>query len=181
MLLTYSLLHGHPASLPCEQFLRAHGGWFTSTLTLLEAKAVLTKVYGVDPASASQKLQQFASGPLVCLELDTPAVLNTLTLADSLNLDHTDAALLHLVRQHQARWLATEDQSLARVCTALGITVLSPFDAALRQLVAAWESAHLPPKGLPRVLRRVHGWLAQSHPTAAPDFWSHTGGGSHLP
>jgi hypothetical protein len=39
----------------------------------------------------------------------------------------------------------------------------------------------LQPKGLPRVLRRVHKWLGQSHPKAAQDFWSQTGGGSHLP
>jgi hypothetical protein len=41
--------------------------------------------------------------------------------------------------------------------------------------------AHVPPKGLPRVLRRVQLWLSHSHPQAAQDFWSQTGGGSHLP
>jgi predicted nucleic acid-binding protein len=181
MIVVYSLLHGHPASLPCEQFLRAHGGWFTSTLALLEAKAILTKVYAVDPAAVTQKLRQVAGGPIACLDLDPPAVLDAMSLADSLHIDHTDAALLHLVRREGARWLATEDHALAQACTGFGITVLSPFDAALRQQVAAWESAHLTPKGLPRILRRVHDWLAPSHPSAAQAFWSQTGGGSHLP
>jgi hypothetical protein len=34
---------------------------------------------------------------------------------------------------------------------------------------------------LARVPRRVHQWLSHSHPQAAQDFWSRTGGGSHLP
>jgi hypothetical protein len=39
----------------------------------------------------------------------------------------------------------------------------------------------VPAKGLPRVLYQVHQWLNQTHPQAAEDFWSRTGGGSHLP
>lgn len=48
MIIVYSLLDQHPASIPCEQFIRSHSGWFTTALTVLEVKAVLTKVYGVD-------------------------------------------------------------------------------------------------------------------------------------
>jgi predicted nucleic acid-binding protein len=43
MILVYYLLQGHPAALPCEQFLRAHSGWFTSPLVPTEAKNILTK------------------------------------------------------------------------------------------------------------------------------------------
>src|SRR3712207_8472589 len=53
----YSLLQGHPASAPCEQFLRGYSGWFTSPLVLFEARGVLTKVYGVDVTLATQKLR----------------------------------------------------------------------------------------------------------------------------
>src|SRR5262249_30687486 len=64
-----------PASRParlaaCELLLRAHTGWFTSASVLFEAKAVLTKVYGEDPALATQKLAQVAAGPVVLLDLD---------------------------------------------------------------------------------------------------------------
>jgi hypothetical protein len=45
MLMVYSILDAHPASTACEQFIRTHSGWFTTTLTLFEAKAILTKVY----------------------------------------------------------------------------------------------------------------------------------------
>ncbi len=75
----------------------------------------------------------------------------------------------------------TDDQRLARACVASAITAVSPLDAALRQQVATWEAAHLAPKGLPRILRRVHQWLASSHPQAAQDFWAHTGGTRRLP
>ncbi len=50
MILVYSPLQGHSAATACEQLLRAHAGWFTSPWMLFEAKAVLTKVYGEDPA-----------------------------------------------------------------------------------------------------------------------------------
>jgi hypothetical protein len=56
-----------------------------------------------------------------------------------------------------------------------------PLDAVLRQQVAAWENTNLPGKGLPRILRRVHQWLSQTHPQAAQNFWSQTGAASHLP
>jgi hypothetical protein len=69
MLLVYSLLESHPASAICEQFIRTHTGWFTTTLTLLEVKAILTKVYGVDGHLTTQKLMQVTMGPLAILSV----------------------------------------------------------------------------------------------------------------
>ena len=181
MILVYSVLQGHPAALPCEQFLRAHSGWFSSPLVLVEAKNVLTKVYGVDDAVATAQVAQFAGGPVVILDLDLATVAAAFQLADTQGLDLTDAVLLNIAQQCGAKWLATEDQRLARACRQLNINAASPMDAALRQQVAAWETANLAPKGRQRMLRRVHQWLNQAHPQAAQDFWSQTGGGNHLP
>src|SRR5260370_17445775 len=75
MLLVYCQLQGHPAATACEQFLRAHTGWFTSPLVLFEAKSILTKVYGVDAGAATQKLVQFSVVPVVLLDLDTTLAL----------------------------------------------------------------------------------------------------------
>src|SRR4051794_22641646 len=95
--LVYSLLdQGHPAALPCEHLLATHSGWFTSPLVLFEAKNILTKVYSVDPAAATQKLTQVASGPLVLIDPDPAATALVLQLADTHGLDLTDAVLLHL-------------------------------------------------------------------------------------
>jgi predicted nucleic acid-binding protein len=181
VVLVYSLLQGHPAALPAEQFLRARSGWFTSPLVLFEAKNVLTKVYNADPNDVTQKLTQFATGPVVLLDLDPVLATSALHLANAHGLDLTDAVLLQLTHQHGASYLATEDQRLAQACSQFGITPESPLDVALRQQVAAWEAANLAPKGLARVLRRVHQWLGQAHPQAAQDFWAQTGNGSHLP
>jgi hypothetical protein len=85
-----------------------------------------------------------------------------------------------LLQGHPAN-LPCEDQGLARACTQLGINPISPLDAVLRQQVAAWEVANLAPKGMPRILRRVHDWLSQAHPQASTDFWSKTSGGNRLP
>ena len=181
MLLVYCALQGHPAQAACEAFVRAQLGWFSSPLVLFEAKAILTKIYSVDRATATQKLAQFCTMPVAILDVDAVGALSALRLADVHRLDSTDAALLQLAQQHGASYLATEDQALARVCMQLGITPESPFDAALRQRVAVWEMANLAPKGRVRDLRRVHEWLSQAHPQAAGDFWSMTAGGSHLP
>lgn len=181
MVLVYSLLQGHPAATTCEQLLRAQSGWFTTASVLFEAKSVLTKVYGEDPIAVTQKLSQIANGPVVLCDLDPADVPVVLGLADSNQLDLSDAILLHLVREHAAPFLVTDDQTLASICVNFGITAVSPLDTALRQAVAVWESAHVPPKGLPRVLRRVHEWLTETHPQAAAAFWSKTAAGSHLP
>jgi predicted nucleic acid-binding protein len=181
MILVYSLLQGHPAALPCEQFLTAHSGWFTSPLVLIEAKNILTKVYDLDVNDVTTKLLLFATGPVVLVDLDEATIRSAFLLADTYGLDLTDAVLLHLTQRCGASYLATEDQGLAQACTQLGITPESPLDTTLRQQVAAWEAANLAPKGLPRVLRRVHQWLDQAHPQAAQAFWGQTRGGTHLP
>jgi predicted nucleic acid-binding protein len=181
MILVYSLLQGHPASLPCEHLLRAHSGWFTSPLVLVEVRNILTKVYSVNSNSVTAKLLQFINGPVVLLELDEATIASAFQIADLHAIDMTDAVLLHLAKRCGANHMATDDQRLTNACLQSGITPISPFDANLRQQVANWETANLAPKGLPRILRRVHQWLQQSHSQAARDFWSNTGGASHLP
>ncbi len=181
MILVYSLLQGHPAALSCEQFLRTHSGWFTSPLVLFEVKNILTKVYSVNASTVTAQLAQFAAGPVVLLDLNQAVVTSAFQLADAEGLDLTDAVLLHITRQHGAGHLATDDQRLARACTQVGITPQSPLDASLRRQVATWEAVNLAPKGLARVLRQTHQWLNQHHSQAAQDFWSQTGGGTHLP
>src|SRR5262245_1951396 len=127
MVLVYALLDGHPASTTCEQLLRAHGGWFVTSLALLEAKAILTKVYGVTPALASSKIEQFANGPIKVIELHRDGAVAALGLADSLGVDLNDAVLLQAAAQHGVKWIATEDGRLAKVCGPIGITAHAPL------------------------------------------------------
>src|SRR3954454_21375807 len=96
MILVYGLLQGHPAATACEQLLLSHTGWFTSPLVMFEAKSVLTKVYGEDPAVVTQKLDQVARGPLVLIDLPATEIISALRLADTHALDLTDAVLLQL-------------------------------------------------------------------------------------
>ena len=94
MLIVYSLLDDHPASAACESFIRAHTSWFTTTLTLLEVKAILIKVYDVDVNLVSQQLSQFSAGPIEIIEVDLPITLTSMQIADALEIDITDAVLL---------------------------------------------------------------------------------------
>ena len=95
MFLVYGLLQNHPASAICEQWLQGKSGWFAPALALLEAKNILTKVYGVDPALVSQKLVQLTYGPVTILDVDISLVVAALGLADKWTLDLTDT-VLHL-------------------------------------------------------------------------------------
>lgn len=182
MILVYALLQGHPASTVCEQFIRAKQGWFTSALHLLEAHSVLTKVYGVVSNDSAQAIQSLANCPLRVVPVDISIVNAALHTAVSKNLDLTDAVLLETCRLVGATRIATEDALLARIGASQGMTIETPFDDVLRQQVSQWEAAHLPSKGVARVLRRVHNWLTtQADSEVAALFWSHTAGGSHLP
>ena len=181
MLIVYSLLDDHPASAACESFIRDHVSWFTTTLTLLEAKAILTKVYAIDVNLTSQQLSQFSAGPIEIVEVDLPTILAAMQTADTLEIDITDAVLLQATRARGANILATDDRKLIQACHQVDIAVENPIDVSLRRQMASWEAENLPQKGLPRILRRIHLWLHQKNQEIAEDFWSQTGGGSHLP
>ena len=181
MLIVYSLLGNHPASDVCEAFIRERASWFTTTLTLLEAKAILTKVYAVDANLVSQRLSQFSAGPIEIIEVDLSITLASMQIADTLEIDMTDAVLLQAARTRSVNTLATDDRKLVHACHQVDITVENPIDIQMRRQMASWESKNLPQKGLPRILSRIHQWLEQNHQQAAEDFWCQTGGGSHLP
>ena len=181
MLIVYSLLDDHPASAVCESFIREHASWLTTTLTLLEARSILTKVYDVDTNLASQQLSQFSTGPIEIIEVDLPITLTAMQTAAALEIDITDAILLQATRARGVNVLATDDRKLIQACYQVDIAVENPIDISLRRQMANWEAKNLPQKGLPRILGRIHQWLCQNHQQAAEDFWSQTGGGSHLP
>ncbi len=181
MLIVYSLLDDHPASAVCESFIREHTDWLTTTLTLLEARAILTKVYAVDARLASQRLSQFSAGPIEIIKVDLPIALIAMQTADTLEIDITDAVLVQATLTHGAKVLATDDRKLIQACNQVNIAVENPIDVPLRREMASWEMKNLPQKSLPRILRRIHHWLHQRHQQIAEDFWSQTGGGNHLP
>lgn len=181
MFIVYSLLADHPASAVTEQYIRAHDGWFTTAASLLEAQAILTKVYGVSAGQVTAELGQFTQDLVVITPVDEDAALAAMQLAEQLKVDLTDALLLTAAGIHRASCLATDDHKLLIVGQQLGFTIENPIDAGLRQQLAQWELANLPPKGMPRILRQIHDWLSHNYPQAATDFWSRTGGGARLP
>lgn len=135
----------------------------------------------MDAARASQKLAQFAAGPISVVVVDLATALAAMSTADTLGIDLTDAVLLQASQSQESSWLATDDSKLAQACRQVGITPETPIDATIRQEMAVWEAANLPAKGLPRVLCQIYRWLSSTYPQIAQDFWSQTGGGSHLP
>jgi hypothetical protein len=80
----------------------------SSNRSLLETKAVLTKVYGVDSSLVTQKLAQLAAAPIAILPVDGVTTLSSMHTADPLRIDLTDAVLLQAVQAQGATWLTTD-------------------------------------------------------------------------
>lgn len=97
-LLVYSLLQNHPASSICSRYIQSQGIWTTSSLVLLETRAILIKVYDVSAAMVTQKLAQLSALPIRVHEFDEAAALDAMRCADSMSLDLTDAVLLRLAQ-----------------------------------------------------------------------------------
>ena len=127
MLIVYSLLEDHPASAGCESFIRERPRWLTTTLTLLEAKAILTKVYVVDTALASQQISQFSAGPIEIIEVDLPMTLAAMQIADTLEIDITDAILVQASLARGANALATDDRKLIQACHQVNLIPETPI------------------------------------------------------
>lgn len=181
VVMVYSLLEGHPASGCCVQLIQSRARLFTTALAILEARAILIRVYGVAPAAATAKLSQLAEGDMEIDGIDAAAMTAAMRLADEESMDVTDAVLLLAARDRQDAVIATDDRGLVRSCSRLGVDVVCPVDQQLRATMAKWESERLPTKGLPRILGQVHAWLAQRSGPFAEDFWSATGSGSRMP
>jgi predicted nucleic acid-binding protein len=178
-LLVYASLAGHPASSACDQFLATEPLWLTSIVNLIEVHRVLIGVYGVVENEADRKLTDFLSA----LTVDSPTselTAASLPLRQSYGIDFNDPILLQTCRKRSVTALATDDGRLAAACAAFGIAVENPIDATVRAQMASWESAHLPAKGLPRLLLRVHRWIDARDPSLAAELYSATQGLSRL-
>ena len=181
MLVVYSVVEDHSAGPTLERFLQGHSGWFVVPGIVFDVYTVLTKVYGTDAGRARAVLAEFLSGPVHVLPTDGADALAAMALSAAQGVDLTDALLLHACGKLGASRIATDDGRLSAVATAQCLVVENPIDAGLRRLVAEWEEAHLPAKGLPRVLHTIGYWLAGLSPDVAVTFRNATGGHSHLP
>ena len=181
MFLVYSSLQEHPASAICEQFILSREGWVSTPLLLVEFYSVLTRNYGVDRQSARQKTMEIVGKPIEILSLEEHTVTAAIRLASEHNLDTNDAILLQTCLNSDINIIATDDRRFARACDDWGISVENPITPTVRQQMADWEEANLPPRGLPRLLLPIHRWLEARDPNIAEVFYEATGRCLHLP
>lgn len=172
-LLVYASLANHPAMSACEQHITGYTGWVTNVVNLVELRRVLVAVYGVSESEADAKFIDLRNA-LVVDDLTAAAATAALPLRQSYGIDFNDAVLLECCRQRGVSVLATDDSHLAHACAAIGIAVENPVTAAVRAHMTQWENQHLPAKGLPRILLRVHRWIEQRDAALASDFHSAT-------
>jgi predicted nucleic acid-binding protein len=179
-LLVYASLDDHPASKACEAFIGSESTWLTSVVNLLELHSVLRGAYGLLDEQADIKFHDFYEA-LFVVDVTPDLAQSALPLRRSYRIDLHDAILLESCRRHGISVLATDDSRLAAACSALGLGVENPIDAALRSEMADWESSNLPAKGLRRILWRVHRWLEPEDAQIAATFHAVTKALSRLP
>lgn len=172
-LLIYASLANHPAMAACEQYIAGYPVWLTSVVNLVELRRVLVGVYGVSESDADAKFTDLCKA-LVVDDLTPTVATATLAVRQSYAIDFNDAVLLETALRRGVSVLATDDAQLAAACTAMQIRVENPVTAAVRSQMTSWEVQNLPPKGLPRILLRVHRWLEQHDPALAQLFHSAT-------
>jgi len=180
-LLIYSVLDDHPASPVCRAYITRQGKITLTILTPIEIYFVLIRIYSIAEEQASDTIERLMRTPIELVSADESDVTATLRLCASHHLDTNDALQLHLCRQLGIHRLATDDGHLTNVALAYGLTVENPIDETLRQQMATWEAAHLPAKGLPRLLGHVYGWLSEREPLLADEFRNATGNLHRLP
>jgi predicted nucleic acid-binding protein len=178
-LLVYASLANHPAMAACEKYILGYPVWFTSIVNLIELWRVLVAVYGVSESDADAKFTDLCRA-LVVEDLTAPVAAAALSLRQSHGIDFNDAVLLESCRQRGVTVLATDDAQLAIACATMGINVENPVTPAVRAQMTIWENQNLPPKGLPRILLRVHRWIEQEDAALAHAFHSATQGLSRL-
>lgn len=181
MFMVYSLLDGHPASTACEQFITSRQGWVNTPLLVIEGMAIMIKVYGVEPEIACQLVTDFAYGPISILPIELETITAAVDLSILHDVDINDAVLLQACIERGIARIATDDRRFAHACANFGIIVENPITPAIRQQMAAWEAANLPPRGLPRLLTYIHQWLKTQEPNIATKFYEATGQYLHLP
>ena len=157
----------------CEQYIAGYPVWLTSIVNLVELWRVLVAVYGVSESDAAAKFADLRKA-LVVEDLTAAIAAAALSLRQSHAIDFNDAVLLECAHQRGVTILATDDSQLAAACASRGISVENPVSLTVRAQMTSWENQNLPPKGLPRILLRVHRWIEQQDAALAAVFHSAT-------
>ena len=179
-LLVYAALEDHPAHDACRECLLAEPQWITNEANLSEVYTVLVAVYGVPEQDASAHYLEY-HGALTPMPLDATTAVAAMRLREHYGLDLNDAILLHTAIACSVEALCTDDQRLAAAAQNARLEVESPVGVVVRRAMATWEEQHLPVKGLPRMLSRVHEWLRSRDAGLAAELRSATRGLSSLP
>jgi len=181
-IIVYALLEEHPAGEACDRLLRSgRYDFYTSPLTPFEVYFILRRVYNVGRQEASSKALSLFDSPLGFTEVGREDARRALERCVARDVDANDALLIQLCLRSEIPSLASDDQRLLKACEEEGIQPQSPIGEEHRRRMQLWEQEKLPPSGLPRLLRRIHGWLGNVNPEAAELFLEATGGLRHLP
>ncbi|MEM3046871.1 MAG: type II toxin-antitoxin system VapC family toxin [Candidatus Bathyarchaeia archaeon] len=180
--IVYSLLEDHPAGEACDRLLRSgRYDFYTTPLTPFEVYFILRRVYNVRREEASSRALSLFDSPLRFTAIGPEDARRALERCVTRSVDANDSLLIQLCLRSEIPSLASDDQRLLKACEEEGVQPQSPLGEEHRRRMQQWEEEKLPPSGLPRLLKRIHGWLGDVNPEAADLFHEATGGLRHPP
>ena len=178
-LLVYSLSEGHPARERVTEAL-SRGQWASSILVLLEVYQVLAIDYAITRDVAAAQVGALLNSPIQWSGADVSQAATVTRYRYQFGLGGADAALLVLCTEDEGV-LHTLDARLLRVAREQGLAVSTLVDRTVAERVHEWEEQHLPPRGLPRLLRSMYLWIGQQDPRVAERFIESTKNLTRLP
>lgn len=180
--IVYSLLKGHPASDACDSLIRdGKHIFYTTPITPFEVYYILMRVYGIRKEEAASKALALFDSPLFFTEITVEDARPALKRCAAQDLDANDSLILQACLNSGIPSVSSDDRRLLKIGELEGINTQSPITEEHRERMREWEEEKLPPSGLPRLLKRVHSWMARGNPQTAQRFFDATKGLRHIP
>jgi len=181
-IIVYSLLDGHPASEPCDAYIKdSRHKFYTTSLTPFEVYFALHRVYGVPRPSAASKALSLLDAPLTIVDVRSSHLHAAITRCETKGLEANDSLLIEMCLSLEIPSLASDDRRLLKACEEQGIHPECPIGEDQRRRMQVWEKTKLAQAGAPRPLARVHSWMRERNPQLAESFLEASGNLRHIP
>ncbi|MBN2152859.1 MAG: type II toxin-antitoxin system VapC family toxin [Candidatus Lokiarchaeota archaeon] len=182
--LVYSLLKNHPAHEDCARYLSSHdfeNTLFSTSNSINEVYQALVYYYHLDSREVMRNITALLDSAIVFNHPGT-AKDEICKIALESGLQLNDVELYHLALETQSPVFVTDDVKLASFVKKHGLLCETPIQPATRDAMTRWEDAHVPQKGLPRILASVYHYLSSKQGAGiARDFKADTKGLTKLP
>jgi predicted nucleic acid-binding protein len=180
----YALNQSHPCYSDCIQYLQQYDGpesLFTCTDVFFEIYHALTIYYGINPKTVTKQLELLSESNIQFHSLSIEEIVACFNRNLSLAIDIIDYRLFYLAEKGKVPIIVTDDFRFGKFIQSQGLIWETPIKSATREDLNSWENAHMPPKGLPRILTHNYRYLEKIDKKISEKFKQDTNQLTQLP